>query len=68
MIPEPSLILLLFNLYFSNSSRSGKILLPSLIIVNVPLFTSTVPNVIASTPIIEMALGISSIPKINPKI
>jgi len=60
--------LLLFNLYFSNSSRSGKILLPSLIIVNVPLFTSTVPKVIASTPIIETALGISSIPNIHPKI
>jgi hypothetical protein len=68
MIPEPSFILLLFNLYFSNSSRSGKILLPSLIIVNVPLFTRTVPNVIARTPIIEIALGISSIPNIHPKI
>jgi len=36
--------------------------------VNVPLFTNTVPKVIASTPIIETALGISSIPNIHPKI
>ena len=65
LIPLPSLYL--FNLYFSSSSRSGRILLPSLIIVKVPLFTKIVPNVIASTPIIETALGISSIPKRHPK-
>ena len=35
--------------------------------MKVPLFTKIVPNVIASTPIIETALGISSIPKRHPK-